>query len=187
MNSAQPGLLLLASLTAVRLASAATVIVDSELSDSYYFVDTYEVMIDRPAVDVWPHLLDVASWMYEFSMIHESGPYQAEGEVFRLYAGQDFFMEIAKLIPGKLIVAINLPSTMLGEDSVGVSLISLTEVDGKTLVSNFMSRHFAGSLEAPNSLRQRRESQEFQANTRNTWNNYLTRLRELAEASRDGD
>jgi hypothetical protein len=185
MKTTPRGLLLLAGVVATSLASAETVIVDSDLTDSYYFVDTYEVLIDAPAEDIWPHLLDVASWMFEFSMIHESGPHNAEGEVFRLYEGQDFFVEIAKILPGKLLVLVNLPSTMQDEESVGIGMTSLTAVGGKTLVSHFMSRHYDWSLAAPNPLRERRASQDFQENTRVTWDKFLNRLRELAEGTRE--
>lgn len=178
-------ILIASSVLAAWGAFAETVIIDSDLADSYHFVDTYEILIDRPPEVVWPYLLDVASWMYELSMIHESGPHSGENEVYRLYEGQDYFMEITKLIPGKLMVAVNLPSTTQAEESVGVGMFTLTEIDGKTLVSNVMSRHFAWKQESPNPLRAQRESEEFQKSTQATWGKFLGRLRELAEGSSD--
>jgi hypothetical protein len=176
-------LLLAAGLLISRAGFAETDVIGSELADAYYFVDTYEVMIDAASDEVWPHLVDVASWMYEFSMIHESGPRNAEGEVLRLYEGQDYLVQLAKLIPGKLMVAVNLPSLAEGEQLVGISMFTLTEVDGKTLVSNFMTRHSVWVLDTPNTLREVRESAEFQQSTRDRWNRFLTRLRELAEGT----
>lgn len=187
MENGRLGLLLVAGVFIGRVASADTVIIDSELADSYHFVDTYEVLIDEPPVKVWPHLVAVGSWMYEFSMIPESGPKDAEGAVFRLYEGQDYFMQLAKVIPGRLLVAVNLPSSVGGEELVGIGMLTLTEVDGKTLVSNFMTRQSVRTQGTSNTLRERRQSAEFQENTRDQWNRFLARLRELAEGTYDGE
>ena len=164
-----------------RAVWADTVIIDSALADAYHFVDTYEILIDATPEQVWPHLIDLGSWMYEFSMIHESGPRRAEGEVYRLYEGQDYFMELAKLIPGKLVIAVNLPSELQGEQLSGVGMFTLTEVGGKTLVSNFMSRHFVWLADTPDTLRERRASAEFQTSTQDRWNRFLERLRDRVE------
>ncbi|HSG66450.1 MAG TPA: hypothetical protein VLD39_15685, partial [Gammaproteobacteria bacterium] len=175
---------LLGALLASRLAFAETAIIDSELASAYHFVDTYEILIDRPPDVVWPQLVNIGSWMHEFAMIHESGPVGAEGEVLRLYEGQDFFVEIVKVVPGKLILIANLPSTMQGEEMVGVGMLTLTEVDGKSLVSNFMSRHMSWPDRAENPLRARRESAEYRELNRELWQQeFFGRLRELAESS----
>ena len=187
MRRAHRFLLIAASASILgRATHADTMIIDSRLADAYDFVDTYEILIDAAPDDVWPHLVDVASWMYEFSMIHESGPQQAEGEVFRLYEGQDYFLELVKLVPGKLMVGVNLPSLAAGEQLTGIGMFTLTEVDGKTLVSNFMARHSAWIETAPNTLRDTRESADFQQRTRDRWNRFLSRLRELSEDTYTG-
>lgn len=183
MENKRLGLLLVVSVFIGRAASADPAIVESALGDSYHFVDTYEILIDETPDKVWPHLVDVASWMYEFSMIHESGPKAAEGAVFRLYEGQDYFMQLAKLVPGRLLVAVNLPSSVGGEELVGIAMLTLTEIEGKTLVSNFMARQSVWTRDAPNTLRMRRESAEFQESTQERWNRFLARLRELAEGT----
>src|SRR5690606_42014095 len=74
-------------------------VVESEFANAYHYVDRYEVMIDAPPEEVWPKLLDFASWMHEFDMVHQSGPKTAEGAVYRIYEGQNFFFEIATVVP----------------------------------------------------------------------------------------
>jgi hypothetical protein len=176
---------LLGALLASRVAFAETAIIDSELASAYHFVDTYEILIDQPPDVVWPQLVSIGSWMHEFAMIHESGPVGAEGEVLRLYEGQDFFVEIAKIVPGRMILLVNLPSTFQGEEMVGVGMLTLTEIDGKSLVSSFMSRQLSGPPEAIDPLRARRESAEYRELNRQMWQErFFGRLRELAEAAR---
>lgn len=34
-----------------------------ESGDSYYYVDHFEIIIDKPISDVWPHILNMSSWM----------------------------------------------------------------------------------------------------------------------------
>lgn len=170
------------ALLALQPAAQAADIMDSELADSYHFVDRYQVVIDRPADEVWPQLLDFGSWMFDFDMEHVSGPYRGEGEVFRIYGGQDFFLEVVKLIPGRLIVVVNQPSSMQGEQSVGIAMLTLAETGGATLVSNFVSRQYDWTQDGPNPLRATRASDSFQATTRNQWQQHLLRLRELVEA-----
>lgn len=173
--------LLLAGALIGGIASAETVIIDSELAPSYHFVDTYEIWIDESPDKVWPHLLNVASWMYDFSMIHESGAENEEGATYRLYEGQEYYIQLAKLIPEKLVVAVNLPSSVGGEQLAGIGMFVLTEIDGKTLLSNFMTRHFVELDDSGNVLRETRVSPEFQRTTQERWNRFLTRLKELAE------
>jgi hypothetical protein len=163
-------------------ASAEPFFVDSDAADSYHFVDAYEIVIDRTPEVVWPILVDQSLWT-DFEMIHESGPRNAEGEVLRLYPGQDFFVQIVNLIPERMMVVANLPSTMEGEASIGLAMLTLADLGGKTLVSNFMVRYYDWTADGPNPLRARRESAEYQAFNREMWQErYLPRLRELAEA-----
>lgn len=149
---------------------------------SYHFVAHYSVEIDRPAADVWKHLIDVGSWMYEFDLTLESGTPGQEGEVRRLYAGQDFFIEITKVIPDKLLVFVNLPSTFDGEHSTGVAIVTLEEFDDVTRVNLTMSRRYTWDKPQPNPYRSNRESAEFQERARAMWEDrFLDRLRSLAE------
>jgi hypothetical protein len=182
-SSSQLQSIALFTLMAGRVACADTTIIDSELADLYHFVDTNEVLINASPEEVWPHLVNLGSWMYEFSMIHESGPRHAEGEILRLYEGQDFFLQLTKLVPGKLMLGVSLPSLEQGEELTGIGMFSLTEVNGKTLVSSFLARQSAWTLDTRNTLRETRQSAEFQQNTSDRWNRFLTRLRELAEGT----
>lgn len=164
------------------IAHAEPFFIDSEFANSYHFVDTYEILIERPPDVVWPQLANLASWMG--AMLHESGPVGAEGEVFRLYEGQNFFAQIVKIVPEKMLVVVNLPSSVEGEELEGISMLTLTEVDGSTLVSNFMSRHFHWIGAGPDVRRERRTSPEYQEFNREMWEEQLLpRLRELAEGA----
>ena len=163
-------------------AHAEAFIVDSDLAASYHFVDTYEILIDRSPADVWPVLIDQASWT-DFAMIHESGPRNAEGEVLRLYPGQEFFIEIIELLPERMFVVANLPSNIDGEESVGIAMMTLAAIDGQTLVSIFMARHYNWTGDGSNPLRARRASAEFREFNRAGWEDrLLPRLRDVVEA-----
>jgi hypothetical protein len=170
------------ALLGARSASAGSSLIESDLANAYYFVEHYEVLIDRAPGAVWPHLLDMGSWMYRFDMIPVSGPQSEERQVFRLYAGEEFFFEIVKVIPGRMIVGVNLPSTMHGEEMIGVSMLTLTEVNGRSLVAIFMSRHNTWPEAGKNLLRETRDSAEFRESTHAMWDGFMQRLRELAES-----
>jgi hypothetical protein len=162
-------------------ASGQPEIIDSNLADSYFFVDHYEIVIDRSPEEVWRYILDLPTWM---GLIHESGPRGEVGEVFRLYEGEDFFFETTNLIPNRLLVGVLQPFEIEGEESLGMGMLVLTDLGGKTLVSNFMSRHFAWFQEAPNPMRERRESAEYVESTQRMQNTVLARLKELVENER---
>lgn len=155
---------------------------DGELSDSYVFADRNEILIDAPAMDIWPHLVDLGSWMYEFDLTHEWGPIGGVGEIRRLYAGEEYFVEIVKLIPNELLVLLNLPSVAGDEAMVGVAMITLTQTGDGTLVSLSTSREYRWLGDGPDTRRATRESGEFQESTRATWDRFLGRLRDLAES-----
>lgn len=170
-------------LLVVPTTHAAPVIIDSRLADSYHFVDTYEIVIDRSPADVWPFLVDQTLWLNS-EMMHESGPRNAEGEVLRLYPGQEFFIEIVDMIAERMLVVANLPSNIDGEESVGIAMMTLTDVAGSTLVSVFMARHYYWTGDGANPVRARRESAEFRAFNRATWDDQLLpRLRDLVEGT----
>ena len=151
-------------------------------TNSYYYTDHHEVVIDRSADQVWPHLINLGSWMYDFSMEHYSGPVNKQGEVLRLYQGQDYFFELAKLVPNELLVGINLPiATPEGEVSTGLAMISLTETDGRTVVSVFMNRKYSWPHSDTNPVREIRNSAEFAENRNKTFGRFLARLKDLSE------
>lgn len=153
-------------------------IIDSNVAEAYFFVDHYEIVIEKPPEQVWPHVLDLESWM---GFIHESGPRNEVGEVFRMYEGEDFFFETTKLIPNRLLIGILHPFEIQGEESLGMGMMVLTDLDGKTLVSNFMSRHFAWHQDGPNPVRNTRESAEYLQVTQGVQNAGLMRLKEAVE------
>lgn len=174
-------ILALANVFAANSSMADSSMLESEFADSYHYVDHYEVMIDASPQEVWPHILDLRSWMHEFNMLHESGPPGSEGEILRLYEGQDFFLQVVKIIPERMILSVNLPSSIGGEDSVGVSMMTLAEVDGGTLVTNFMSRRYDGAGDAFTGLQERRNSDEYKEFNERMWTDFLLRLKELVE------
>jgi len=137
--------------------------------DSYHFVSHYSIVIDAPIETVWQHLVNLGSWMYEFEMALVSGTPGTQGEVRRLYSGQDFLVQTVKVIPNKLLVIANLPSTFQGESGTGISVMTLHENSGATTVDLTMSRRYTWKSGEPNVLKQRRESTEFANETRAMW------------------
>lgn len=154
----------------------------TEIGNSYYYSDHHEIVIERHAEDIWPHLRDLASWMYDFAMEHHSGPVSQDGEVLRLYEGQDYFFEVTKTIQNELLIGTNLPmTTPEGESSSGIAYITLTEVEGKTVVSVYMNRKYSWLGDGDNPSRTLRESSEFSESRNATFGRFLARLKELAE------
>ncbi len=175
-------LLALAALTSPQSVLASESITDEPTSNAYYYSSHYSIEIDAPASTVWENLIDLGSWMYEFDMALESGTPGREGEVRRLYVGQDFFIETTKVIPNELLVFANLPASFNGESSTGIAVISLYEATGVTTVRLTMSRRYSWDSDEPNPMRSMRESAEFQERTRAMWEDrFLGRLRSLAE------
>ncbi len=168
-------------LTASATRASETITAEPDGS-TYHFVSHYSIEIDASPADVWPQLIDVGSWMYEFELALESGTPGEEGEVRRLYSGQGFFIQITKLIPNELLVFANLPSNFNGEHSTGTAVITLGEAGDITTVRLTMSRRFSWDGAEPNPHRATRESAEFQENTRAMWQDrFLNRLKSLVE------
>lgn len=152
---------------------------------SYHFVSHYSVAINATASEVWKHLIDLDSWMYEFELTREAGVPGQAGEVRRLYGGQDFFVELTKVIPNQLLVFANLPVTLNDESSTGVAVITLSDSGKGTTVNLTMSRRYSWSKSEPNPQRAMRESKEFQERTRAMWQDrFLARLKSLSEMRR---
>lgn len=174
-------LLLLGLLYSAELQASEAITHEPDGS-SYQFVSHYRVTIDASAETVWNHLIDLGSWMFEFEMTHVSGTPGREGEIRRLYAGQDFLMQIIHAVPEELLVIANLPSTFKGEYSTGIGVMSLVAADGQTTVDLTMSRRYSWDAKDQNPMQQVRESPEFIENTRAMWEDrFLQRLRSLSE------
>lgn len=152
-------------------------------SGSYQFVSHYRIEIDAPVPTVWKQLVDVGAWMYEFDMTLESGLPGETGEIRRLYSGQDFFVQITKVVPNELLAMANLPSTFNGEYSTGVGVITLNASKRGTVVDLTMSRRYEWRGEGDNPMRATRASEGFNSTTDATWGRFLERLRTLAEAT----
>jgi len=148
--------------------------------NSYNYVSHYSIEINAPVETVWANLVNFGSWMYEFEMEPISGQGELEGQVLRLYEGQDFFMQVTKAIANELLVIVNLPSSMEGELSTGVAVTSMREIEGKTTVNLTMSRRYTWNGSGDNHLKSRRQSKTFNENTRALWNRFLGKLEELS-------
>lgn len=170
-------------LTGLAPSMASDAIVGEPDGNSYHFVSHYRVAIEAPAQTVWRHLTDLGSWMYDFEMSHESGVPGEEGEVLRLYSGQDFFTQITGAVTNELLVVANLPSTFKDEYSTGVAVITLNEAQGETVVDLTMSRRYTWQGDGANPMKSTRESPEFIDGTRATWRRFLDRLRSLSEST----
>lgn len=153
---------------------------ESEIGASYYYTDHYEVLIEKPVEDVWPHILEMGSWM-PWAAADEGGSVVSEGDIINLY--EDFYIEVAKVLPESMILLVNLPNSQEGEDTQGLAMVTAKEADGKTLVSLFMSRIYYWFSIDENGLRERRSTSEFRASRRATYKeNFLLKLKELAES-----
>ena len=146
--------------------------------DSYYYVDHYEVMLDKGLSEVWPILVDLSSWMPGLAEANESTPTTRQGAVFHLY--DDFYIEVAKVIRDRMILLVNLPNAQDGEDTQGIAMISVHEIGERTMVSIFMSRIYFWFEAQDNPLRDRRESREFAESRRASYEDDV--LRRLQEA-----
>lgn len=174
-------LLMIASLPTA--GHAEGVLTSEPNPNSYHYVSHYAVRIDAPADVVWPHLRRLNEWMYEFELSQVAGTPGTEGEVRRLYAAEDFLIQVTHQIPDKLLVIANLPSRFEGEDSTGVAVITLNESDGSTIVDLTMSRRYTWRGEGDDPQRARRASAAFSEQSRAMWQDrFLGRLRSLAEA-----
>jgi len=164
---------------AAPMASAQLSPFDGAPGDAYYYIDHYEVAIDRPLADVWPILVDLGAWMPGLTEANGVSPQAVDGTDFRLYG--DFRMKVAEVIPEQLIVLVNLPASQEGEDTQGIVMVSVRETGGQTVVSLFMSRVFFWFDRAPNPLRARRESTGFSEERRSGYIDILSTLKDIAE------
>jgi hypothetical protein len=163
-------------------ANAEETLTEEPGAAAYHFSSSYRIEIAASAGHVWPHLIDYGAWMYDFEMSVHIGQAGEIGEVRRLYPGQDFFIQTIGMVPNENLVIANLPSEFRGEHSTGVGVISLVESGGKTIVTLTMARRYEASGEGAEAMKQMRSSQAFEGGTRETWNRFLGRLKDLAEA-----
>lgn len=182
-NIIAAGLLVIAA--SVGTATASETLTPEPAPDTYNYVSTYRVGIDAPAAAVWPHLINLGSWMYDFEMAPEQGEAGTVGQVLRLYAGQDFFVQILGMTPNENLVVANLPAMFRDEYSTGVAVMDLVETEGRTTLSLTMSRRYTWQGEGENPLRAMRSSDEFKQGSEATWNRFLDRLKSLAESAED--
>ena len=175
--------LLALAITLVQAATASETLTAEPDGSSYHFVSHYSIDVAAPAKEVWKHLVALDSWMSELDLTLESGNPGQEGEVRRLYSGQDFFIEITKVVPDELLVFANLPSRFNGESSTGVVVITLNESSGTTTVKLTMSRRYSWDSGEANPQRSMRESPAFRERTRAMWTErFLPKLKSLAES-----
>ncbi|MBB3059571.1 SRPBCC family protein [Microbulbifer rhizosphaerae] len=152
---------------------------ETNLGGSYYYVDHFETVIDKPVDEVWPHVVEMSKWMPWMAADSESNKI-SEGDRIHLYGG--FYIEVVKIIPKKMIVLANLPNVDRGEQSQGIAMVSVAEANGKTLVSIFMSRIYNWFDSKENPQRATRESSEFSDQRKATFkDNFLVKLKQLAE------
>lgn len=128
---------------------------------------------------VWPHVLEMGTWM-PWAAGSEESSMRSQGDVINLY--DDFYIEVAKIIPESMILLVNLPNTQEGEDTQGIAMVTVKETGERTLVSLFMSRIYYWFGISENALRDRRAAPEFGESRRETYKeNFLNTLKELAE------
>jgi hypothetical protein len=155
---------------------------NSDVGNSYYYIDHYEVAIEKPTSDVWPFIIDMGAWMPGLKEANESSPTAVEGEVFRLYG--NFHMEVVKVIPEKMLLLVNLPNIQEGEKTQGTAMITVSEENGKTLVSLIMNRIHLWPKSEKNILRERRESSVHVNNRKSMYKQgFLARLKKLSEGT----
>lgn len=100
--------------------------------------------------------------------------------MFRLYRGQNFFLQVTKIIPNKLIVGVNLPASQRGEKAVaGVVMMTLMSKGSETVVSVFLSRQYSWFAKTADPLRKVRESARFAKSRRANFEKALERLKRL--------
>ena len=177
--------LLLVTATDVRAASAS--LVEEPDGNAYNFVTHYRVQISARAERVWPILIDLKSWMYEFELATVAGRAGNVGHTLRLYEDQEFLIQVTGVVPNELLAIVNLPTVFEGERVTGVGLFTLHERDGQTEVALTMSRRYVWVGDGDNPLRHQRASSAFGEQTRSMWQaRFLGRLKDLVEADAVG-
>lgn len=165
------------------------------------YVSVAEITVDAPASAVWPHVLDLGSWIYDFHFEHISGPKGAEGEVLHLWpVGAEGLSEVRArerkpdnaivlktlaVTPERMWYGINPPTDETGDiRSSGVNLVRLAETGGRTLVTAIRSKEAVCPTRESRDATQE-EMTRYQPIAQARWTNkYLPRLKELSERRR---
>lgn len=165
------------------------------------YVSLAEMVIDAPPEAVWPHLVNVKSWIYDFHFETVAGRAGEQGEVQYLWpasvevlnatlstppeertAEKASAFKTLKLIPNKLWFA-SLPTKcdQSGLVSQGVNLVLLHPLSGRTHVTAIRSKE---SLCPSAEVRAKTQDgmTAYQPVAQNRWmEKYLPRLKALAE------
>lgn len=150
---------------------------------TYNFVTHHREIIHATPEVIWPVLIDLKAWMYDFDLTTESGNPGEPGQILNLYQGQDFKLQLIAAEPGRLLAFANLPITFQGEFGTGVGIFTLHKQGARTEISlTGVRRYTWQDATSTNDLRKRRESPGFQQQTDATWQRFLKRLKALSEA-----
>lgn len=101
-----------------------------------HLITTNEVVIARPAMAIWPYIMDPTPWKQGNKLVHRSGPKGATGEVFAAVSAStpdkaDYFVENAEVTPSRRrVIKLYTPDGVL----VGFAAFVLSESGGKTTV-----------------------------------------------------
>lgn len=153
----------------------------------------FSINIDRPAKEVWPHLIKFESWMEDFSWTHVSGKPNTEGEVLHLHhesipskdrsESNALIVKAVNIIPMRLSHHINpLLVTPDGSLHFGTNILTLHEKNGKTKVDFYANKSLKTSSKTEGEVRSSLEA--FSKSAAKRWQEvYLPRLKSLVEAS----
>jgi hypothetical protein len=167
------------------------------------YVSIAEIVINAPPSAVWPHLINVGAWIYDFHVERAVGEQGRAGEVQHLWplevkvvngsvsiAAKDrtvanaTVMKTVDVVPEKLWYTVNLPKVEDGIRSNGVNLVLLKEIDGKTFVTAIRSKE---SICPSPEVRDATQAHmiAYQPMAQQRWMTmYLPRLKELSENAR---
>ena len=155
------------------------------------FAVNFTITIDRPAIEVWPHLIKHGSWMGDFTWTHVSGEPNTAGEVLHLHhesiplkdrvESNALVVKAINIIPMYLSHHVN-PLYIAADGSLhfGTNILTLNEKNGKTEVNYYGSKSLRTSSMTEDQVRS--QFQAFNEDATKRWGGrYLPRLKELVE------
>ena len=155
------------------------------------FSVNFVITIDRPASNVWPHLIKLGSWIEDFTWSHSSGEPNAAGEILHLHhesipikdrnESNALVVKAINIVPLHLSHHVN-PLYMASDGSLhfGTNILTLHENNGKTEVNYYGSKSLKTSSMTEDQVRS--HFQAFNEDATQRWEKrYLPRLKELAE------
>ncbi|MBL8962127.1 MAG: hypothetical protein JNJ98_19855 [Gemmatimonadetes bacterium] len=101
-----------------------------------HLITSNEVVIARPAMAIWPYIMDPSTWKQSNTLVHRSGPNGATGEVFAAVSAAspqqvEYFLENAEVTPGRRrVIKLYTPGGVL----IGFAAFVLSESGGRTTV-----------------------------------------------------